>query len=116
MPETCKLPTASLRAPNRHPSSTPNRNIHQETMPNSRSAESDRIRHNATGYDRAQRKLVPARAHARVRGNGVPFPFPRHGLRPGRIGFLELPSPIRHANRSNETSGAKPLTEFLLMY
>ena len=77
MHEIRKLPTASLRAPSRHPSSAPNHCARQETMPNLRSAESDRIRHNATGYDRAQRKLVPARAHARVRGNGVPFPFPR---------------------------------------
>ena len=113
MPETCKLPTASLRAPNRHPS------FHSQSQRAQRDdakLATGRIRHNATGYDRAQRKLVPARAHARVGGNGVPFPFPRHGLRPGRSGFLELPSPSRHANRSNETPGAKPLTEFLLMY
>ena len=82
MPETCKLPTASLHDPNRYSSSAPNRGAPQETMPNSRSAEFDRIRHNATGCSRMQPKLVRARA----RGNGVPFPFPRHELRPDRSG------------------------------
>ena len=86
MCETCRLPTASLRAPNRQPviplpiaarqetivrpyergivpSQSPR--AHQETMPNSRSAEFGKILQKATGFDEPQRKLVPARAHAR---------------------------------------------------
>ena len=77
-----------------------------------------------TECSRIERKLVPARAHAR--GKEIPafagmtgvgagmtaVPFSRHGLRPGRSGLLELPSPSRHANRSNGIPGAKPLTEF----
>ena len=72
MCETSKLPNKSLRVPNRHSSSAPNRNIHRETTPNLRSAE----------HDRVQRKLVPA-----WEATALPFPFPRHGLRPGRSGF-----------------------------
>ena len=94
MPETCNLPTASLRAPNRHPSSTLNHCARQETMPNSRSAESGRIRHNATGYDRAQRKLVPARAHAReAQRRPASFPSARTAPRAQRIFGVAVPEP-----------------------
>ena len=46
--------------------STPNRIVLQDRMPNSRSAEFDRIRHNATQYDNIQRKFVPARAREAI--------------------------------------------------
>lgn len=72
-------------------------------MPNSRAAKSDTVRQDATGYNRAQRKLV--RAYAR--GNGVPLDFPRHGdcaqAAADSMYRLELPSSSRHANRSNRT-------------
>ena len=114
MHETCKLPTASLRASNLHPSSAPNRGAPQETMPNSRSAKSDTVRQNATG--RNENSCTRARA----RGNGVPFPFPWHELRPDRSGcdvWLGVAvSEPSYTNRSNRIPGAKPLTEFILMY
>ena len=80
--------------------STPNRSAPQEPMPNSRSAGFDTIRHNPTKSD--ENSCVRTRA----RGNGVPFPFSRHGLSPGRSGFdasLGAAAPSRHANRPNGT-------------
>ena len=78
---TCQ-PMHSARATlTHHP--TPNRLAPQETTPNSPSAKFDGMRHNPTECHTMQRKLVPARAHARVGGNGVPFPCSLHGLRPG---------------------------------
>ena len=70
MPETCKLPTASLRAPSRHPSSAPNHCARQETMPNSRSAEFDTMQQDTTG--RNENSCPRARAHAR---EATAFPF-----------------------------------------
>ena len=109
MRETSKLPTASLRAPNRHLS------FHSQSP---RAPRGDtklavsKILQNATESDEPLRKLVRARA----RGNGIPFPSSRHmdcaqvaapgviptkagifsrrGLRPRRNGFLESPSYI----------------------
>ena len=62
MPEIRKLPTASLRAPNRHPSSVSNRNIHRETMPNSRSAEFDTMQQDTTGRNENSYPRVRTRA------------------------------------------------------
>ena len=112
MHETCKLPTASLRAPNLHPSSGPNRGEPQETMPNSRSAKSDTTQQDAAGCNEN------SCAHAR---EATAFRFLSLGTNCGQVAAdltyrLELPSPSRHANRSDRTSGAKPLTEFLVMY
>ena len=91
-----------------HP--TPNRSAPQETMPNSRSGGSDKIRQEATEYYAILRKLVPARTRARQRRSV--FPFPRHGLRPGRSGFdvshhSELLPPCSHANRPNGTPSSQ---------
>ena len=75
MRETSKLPTESLRAPNRHLS------FHSQSP---RAPRGDtklavsKILQNATESDEPLRKLVRARA----RGNGIPFPFSRHGLHP----------------------------------
>ena len=84
MYETSNLPTEALRAPNRHPSSYPQ-------SPRAQRADAKfavgKIRQNTTQSHTMQRKLVPARAHARAGGNGVPFPCSWHGLRPGRSGF-----------------------------
>ena len=131
MCETCNLPTAPLRAPNRQPPICPQS---QRSARDGGKLAVDGNRQNATGCSRAQRKLVPARARARqrpyvecaarnssparprarargatvhrrieaslhrcppahTRGNGVPFPFSRYGLRPGcsRLDSLSIP-------------------------
>ena len=80
MCDTYTLPIAPLRAPNRQP---PLRLQSQRAARDGDKPTVDRNRHNATGCNRAQRKLVRARAG----GNGVPFPFPGHGLHPGRSGM-----------------------------
>ena len=103
-PHARNMQPADRVAPRLQPSPVillPNRRARQETMPNSRSAKFDRMQHNPTECHTMQRKLVPARTRARQR---TPFPFSRHGLRPGRSGFLESPSPNRHPNRPNETA------------
>ena len=109
MCETCNLPTAPLRAPNRQPPICPQS---QRSARDGGKLSVDGNRQNATGCSRAQRKLVPARArphafHAswlqsqqsrarprpHARGNGVPFPFSRHGLRlaRSRLDSLSIP-------------------------
>ena len=65
MPETSELPSTSPRAPNRHLS--PNRSAPQETMPNSPSAGSDRIRQNAAECNEN------SCAHARGKKRSVSF-------------------------------------------
>ena len=107
MCETCKLPTASLRAPNRHPSfySQSHRTLIDDaklvlSRMRQNTTECNRMRQNATKCN--ENSCPPARAHARgnygtpeipeepeerARGNGVPFPFSRHGLRPDRNGL-----------------------------
>ena len=67
-PQCTKHPTCQPRhnaraTLTRHP--TPNRLAPQEPTPNSPSAKFNRIRHNPTECHTMQRKLVPARAHAR---------------------------------------------------
>ena len=103
MRETSELPPTSLRAPNRHSSSAPNRNIHRETTPNSPSAGRDKMRHNPTECGVMQQKLVRAHEatafrflslprHSREGGN--PFSsLPRHS-REGGNPFSSLPHVI----------------------
>ena len=66
------------------------------------STQFDTIQQNPTKSD--ENSCV--RTCARARGNGVPFPFFRRGLPPGRSGFdasLGAAAPSRHANRPNGT-------------
>ena len=66
------------------------------------STQFDTIQQNPTKSD--ENSCV--RTRARARGNGVPFPFSRHGLPPRRSGFdasLGAAAPSRHANRPNGT-------------
>ena len=103
MRETSELPTASLRAANRHPSfyAQPHRAPRQDAK-----LALSRIRQNPTQCNTVRQHTTKTRARACARGNGIPFPFPRHGLRPDRRGFLKLPSPNRYANESNRTAGS----------
>ena len=105
MCETCKPPVASLRAPNRHPSLYPQS---QRAPRDDAKLTVRRIRQNSTEYDRMRQNATKTRARTRARQRRSVFPFPRHGLRPGRSGFdvshrSELPPPCRHANRPNRT-------------
>ena len=100
MPEICKLPTESLRAPNRHPSFYPQIAARAKRRCQTRgqedSTQSNTMQHSTTtGNENSC-------AHARERQRRS-LPSSRHGLRPGRNAFLELQPPNRHANRSNET-------------
>ncbi len=100
MCETCSLPTAPLRAPKRQP---PIRTQSQRVARDGDKLTVYRNRHNATGYNRAQRKLVPARAR-----EATAFRFPSLGTDcvRGAAGWtyrLDLPPPSRHANRPNGT-------------
>ncbi len=103
MRETSELPTASLHAPNRHPSF--HAQLHRAPRQDAKLALS-RIRRNATGCNTVRQHATKTRARACARGNGIPFPFSRHELRPARRGFLELPSLNRYANKSNRTAGS----------
>ena len=104
MRETSELPTASLRAPNPHPSSYPQS---PRTPRDDAKFAVGKIRQNSTQSDRIPHDATKtrARAHARVGGNGVPFlalgmdcaQAAADSTRP-----LELPSHSRHANKSNE--------------
>ena len=81
------------------------RNLHTETAPSRRlqnSTQSNRIRQNPNGNSCARVPLFP-RTHAR--GNGVPFPFSRHGS--DSTYRMELPSHNPHANKSNGTRTGK---------
>lgn len=71
-----------------------------------RSAKSDTVRQDATGYNRAQRKLVPARTREATafRWTSLGMEIVPRPLRIGRI-RLELPSSSRHADRSNKPNG-----------
>ena len=107
MCETCSLPIAPLRAPNRQP---PLRLQSQRAARDGDELTVDRNRHNATEYNRAQRKLVPARAR-----EATAFRFPSLGMDCTQVaaectGRLELPSPSRHANRPNGTKISTRLT------
>ena len=100
MRETCKLPTASLHAANRHPS------FHAQSQRPPRDGAKlalSRIRQNLAQCNTVRQHTTKIRARACARGNGIPFLFSRHELRPARRGFLELPSPNRYANKSNRT-------------
>ena len=66
MRETYQPPTT--------PAGPPHDRTPEETAPLSPSTEIDRM----------QRSATKTRARPRARGNGVPFPFSRYGLRPGR--------------------------------
>ena len=129
MCETCKLPTASLRAPNRHPSS---HSQSQRTPRDDAKLAVDRIRQNATVSNKMQQNVTKTRARPRTRARqrrSVSLPsartaviptlthvIPAHNhVIPAKAGIhrpqtaadstyrSELPSPIRHANRSNGT-------------
>ena len=149
MRETCKLPTASLRAPNRHPSS---HYQSQRTPRDDTKLAVSKIRHNTTGSNKMQQNVTKTRARPRARTReataSVSSPHHRHSCTqprhhhppsgclpsstpvipahnhvipahnhviPAKAGIhrpqtaadstyrLELPSPIRHANRPNGT-------------
>ena len=103
MCETSELPAVPLRAPNRHPSFYPQS---QRAPRDDAKLAVSRIRHNSTQSNRIQQNPTKIRVCARARGNGVPFPFSRHGLPPRHSGFdasLGGAAPSRHANRPNGT-------------
>ena len=75
MRETSELPTASLRAPNPHPSSYPQS---PRTPRDDAKFAVGKIRQNTTESHTMQRKLVPARTRAR----GIPSRHSREGGNP----------------------------------
>ncbi len=84
MCEICKLPVAERR----------DRNPHRSFYSQSQRAPRDdaklavrRIRQNSTECDRIRQNATKTRARTRARQQRSVFPFPRHGLRPGRNGF-----------------------------
>ena len=103
MRETSNLPTASLRAPNHHPS------FHSQSP---RAPTSDakfavsRILQNSTKLDRIRQKSTETRARPRAhaRGNDVPLGFSRHGLptsqRIGRIPWSPRPRTVMPIDRT----------------
>ena len=90
MPEICKLPTESLRAPNRHPSFYPQIAARAKRRCQTRgqedSTQSNTIQQNAAKCG----ENSCARTRARQQRS---LPSSRHGLRPGRNAFLELQPP-----------------------
>ena len=129
-PHVPDMQTADCAAPRPQPSTVilpPIARAPQETMPNSPSAECDKMRQNATKCN--ENSCPPARAHARETtafilslGTDCPqaawtcptavIPAPTHVI-PAKAGIycprsawtyrLESPSPSRHANRPNGT-------------
>ena len=111
MCETSKLPSAPLRAPNRH--SAANRSAPQETTPNARSAKFYRTQQNPAKSDRnscAHARELPQPPPSFPRRRESPscttrvipakagIPFSRHVLRPGHSGLdaslgIAVPSP-----------------------
>ena len=86
MCETCNLPTASLRAQNRQlviplPIATRAKRRCQ-IRGQQNSAKFYRKRQGSTNHN----ENSCTRVRTRVRGNGVPLDFSRHGLRPGHNG------------------------------
>lgn len=75
-----------------------------------RSAKSDTVRQDATGYNRIQQGATERRCRARTR-EATAFRWTSLGMeiapRPQRIGRirLELPSSSRHTDRSNKPNG-----------
>ena len=84
-----------------------------------------RNRHNATESNEPQRKLVPARAHTRERGNAVPSPFSRRdGPLPAGYKIRQKPTETRvrafpnsraRARATAPTSFPLPPTSFPLL-
>ena len=122
--QTCKLPTAPLRAPNPPPSSYPQSPAHpkrrHQTHRQQNAAKCDRMRQNAT----KTRARPPAPPRARQRRSSflsaqiaprrlghAPLPsfphpptsFPRRRESTAWTYRLESPSPSRHTNRPNGT-------------
>ena len=108
MYETCNLPTASLRAPNRPPSFHPQP---PRTPRDDANLTVSRMLQNAAKCDKMQQKLVPARPRARARGKSFRFPSLDTDCPQADSTYrLQSPPPSRHANRSNRTPKRPYLT------
>ena len=101
----CQPSRSAPQTVTRH--STPNRRAPQETMPNSPSAECDKMRRNATECDKMQQKLVPARGRTRARQRRSVLPsFPR------RLCACVIPTPTHVISASCPRHSRIPFTSF----